>query len=259
MPRLPQIDPAQATGQAKTLVDQTEMTEMRVAELWRYPVKSLAGEPLQATELAVTGVPGDRVVQVWDDRDMVLTARTHPQLLGLRAALGPDGAPLVNGLPWTAPAVADAIRRAAGPSARLVHNDGPGRFDVLPLLVATDGAIARLGVDRRRFRPNILIEGVEGLAEYAWPGGRLRIGEAIIGVEKRRGRCVMTTYDPDTLEQDPSVLRRIVQEMGGRLGLDCYVIQGGRLAVGDRVELLAGDHRRAEPVAQGRAREPGGA
>jgi hypothetical protein len=227
------------------------MTEMRVAELWRYPVKSLAGERLEATELAMTGIPGDRVVQVRNDRDMILTARTHPRLLGLRATLGSDGEPRVNGLPWTAPEVADAIRAAAGPSARLVRDDGPGRFDVLPLLVATDGAIGHLGVDRRRFRPNILIEGVEGLAEREWPGRSLRIGEAIIGVKKRRGRCVMTTYDPDTLEQDPSVLNRVVREMEGRLGLDCYVIQGGRLAVGDRVVVLAGERARGETLASG--------
>lgn len=48
----------------------------------------------------------------------------------------------------------------------------------------------------------------------------------------------MTTYDPDTLEQDPSVLRRIVRELGGRLALDSFVVRGGRVAVGDRVELL---------------------
>ncbi len=48
----------------------------------------------------------------------------------------------------------------------------------------------------------------------------------------------MTTYDPDTLEQDPAVLRRIVQEMGGRLALDSYVVQAGRVSVGDPVELL---------------------
>jgi hypothetical protein len=157
----------------------------------------------------------------------------------------------VNGLPWTVPEVAGAIRAAAGPSARLVRDDSPERFDVLPLLVATDGVIGHLGVDRRRFRPNILIEGVEGLAERAWPGRRLRIGEAVIGVKTRRGRCVMTTYDPDTLEQDLSVLRRVVRELGGRLGLDCYVIQGGRLAVGDRVELLAGERERARALVPG--------
>jgi uncharacterized protein YcbX len=235
------------------------MNTLRVAELWRYPVKSLAGERLETAELTATGIPGDRVVQVWDDRDMVLTARTHPRLLGLRATLGSDQEPRVNGLPWTAPEVADAIRAAAGPAARLVRDDSPERFDVLPLLIATDGAIGRLGLDRRRFRPNILVEGVEGLAEREWPGRWLRIGDVVIGVTKRRGRCVMTTYDPDTLEQDPSVLRRVVQEMEGRLGLDCYVIQGGRLAVGDRVEVLAGErttarfsHRTREATSAGR-------
>ena len=130
-----------------------------------------------------------------------------------------------------------AIEAAAGPGARLVRHDGPDRFDVLPLLVATDGAVDALGFDRRRFRPNLLVAGVNGLAEREWPGRRARVGEAIIGFKKLRGRCVMTTYDPDTLEQDPTVLRRIVQEMGGRLALDTYVA-GGRVVVGDLVELL---------------------
>jgi hypothetical protein len=48
----------------------------------------------------------------------------------------------------------------------------------------------------------------------------------------------MTTYDPDTLEQDVGVLRRIVREMEGRLALDSYVMQGGRVTIGDPVELL---------------------
>jgi hypothetical protein len=134
--------------------------------------------------------------------------------------------------------VAAAIEVAAGPGARLARDDGPGRFDVLPLLVATDGAIDALGLDRRRFRPNILVAGVDGLAERNWPGHRARIGGAIVAFQKLRGRCVMTTYDPDTLEQDPGVLRRIVREMGGRLALDSYVVQAGRVAVGDPVELL---------------------
>jgi uncharacterized protein YcbX len=211
---------------------------MRVAELWRYPVKSLAGEQLEATEISPAGIPGDRVVQAYEAGGRIATARTWPRLLGLKAALGPDGDPLVNGLPWTSSAVAAQIEAAVGAGARLARDDGPDRFDVLPLLVATDGAIDALGLDRRRFRPNILVAGVEGLAERAWPGRRARIGEAIIGFETLRGRCVMTTYDPDTLEQDPAVLRRIVREMKGRLALDSYVVQGGRVALGDPVELL---------------------
>ena len=211
---------------------------MRVAELWRYPVKSMAGEQLQVAQITADGMPGDRVVQVYDARGRVVTSRTSPRLLGLKGTLGEDGEPLVDGVPWKAPAVADRIEAAVGPGARLGRDDGPERFDVLPLLVATDGAVAALGLDHRRFRPNILVAGVEGLAERAWPGLRARIGDAIVAFRKLRGRCVMTTYDPDTLEQDPNVLRRIVQEMGGSLALDSYVVQSGRVAVGDPVQLL---------------------
>jgi len=211
---------------------------MRVAELWRYPVKSLAGERLERAELTVDGLAGDRVVHVRDARGRVITSRTHPKLLGLRATLGPDGEPRIGGRPWASEESAAAVREAAGPDARLARYDGRERFDVLPLLVATDGAIAALGVDGRRLRPNILVEGVEGLGELAWPGRRLRISDALIAVEKLRGRCVMTTFDPDTQAQDLSVLKRIVAEFGGRMALDCDVLERGVLRVGDPVELV---------------------
>src|SRR5439155_19260691 len=107
------------------------------------------------------------------------------------------------------PEVAKAIETIAGRGARLARDDGPHRFDVLPLLVATDGAIDALGLDRRRFRPNILVSGVHGLAQREWPARRARRGDASVAFEKLRGRCVMTTYDPDTLAPDTSVLRRI--------------------------------------------------
>jgi uncharacterized protein YcbX len=214
---------------------------MRVAELWRYPVKSMAGELLSEAELRADGIAGDRLVHVEDERARVLTARNHPRLLGLRASLGPDGTALVNGVPWDAAETAAGVRRAAGPGARLVRHEGVERFDVLPLLVATDGAVRALGVDRRRLRPNILIADVDGLAERAWPGSRLAIGDAVIAVEKLRARCVMTTYDPDTQVQDLAVLKRIVTDFGGRIALDCAVVQGGRLVVGAPVTLLPPD------------------
>ncbi len=92
----------------------------------------------------------------------------------------------------------------------------------------------RAGARSTLLRPNILVAGVNGLAEREWPGRRARIGEATIGFKKLRGRCVMTTYDPDTLEHDPTVLRRIVREMGGRLALDSYVVRAGELPSGIR-------------------------
>src|SRR5207302_944061 len=81
---------------------------------------------------------------------------------------------------WRASEVAHDVVAAVGAGARLVRDDGVERFDVLPLLVATDGAIRALGTDRRRLRPNIVIAGVEGLAERTWEGRQLKIGEVVI-------------------------------------------------------------------------------
>lgn len=212
---------------------------MHLAELWVYPVKSLAGERLERTTLTADGVPGDRRVQVRDGDDRLVTARTRHALLGLAATLGADGEARVEGRPWHDPAAAAAVRAAAGDDARLVPADGPERFDDTPLLIATDGAVAALGVDRRRLRPNLVIGGVEGLAERGWPGGRLRVGAAVIAVEKVCKRCVMTTVDPDTLAVTPDVLRRINDEHEGRFALNCHVERPGEVALGDPVELLA--------------------
>lgn len=211
---------------------------MHVAELWRYPVKSLAGERLEHAEIRQDGVVGDRLVQVYDARGHVVTARKHPDLLGHRGTLGPDGEPCVDGWPWSSTEAADLIAHAVGWKARLERFTGEERFDILPLLVATDGAIAALGVDGRRLRPNIVVGGVDGLAEREWPGRRLQIGEAVIAIAQLRARCVMTTYDPDTQVQDAGVLRRIVREFGGTMALDCAVVTGGPVRVGDPVALV---------------------
>jgi len=211
---------------------------MHVAELWRYPVKSMAGERLEVAEVRADGITGDRLVQVVDTRGHVVTSRTRPRLLGLRGTVAPDGGALVNGQPWTSPEVARAVQAAAGDGARLDRGEGLERFDVLPLLVATDGAIAALGVDGRRLRPNLVIGGVEGLAERSWPGRLLRVGDVVVAVASLRSRCVMTTFDPDDQTQDISVLHRIVREFGGRMALDCQVVRGGRIALGDPAEVL---------------------
>src|SRR5262245_44569017 len=210
---------------------------MVVGEIWRYPVKSMGGEQLRDTILTFEELPADRVVHARDEDD-VLTARNHPALLGFHATLGADGEPLVDGEPWDSEAIAERIRKAVGPDVRLARFDGPERFDILPLLVATDGAIDSLGLDRRRFRPNILVAGATESAERSWPGKRLRIGEAVIDVASLRQRCVMTTYDPDTLVPHVSAVRKIVRARGGRLALDCRLITPGRVAVGDPVEVL---------------------
>ena len=216
---------------------------MRIKELWRFPVKSMAGEPLDRIAVGPLGFEGDRIVHVEHADGRVVTARTHPRLLGHRSTLGPDGEPLVDGRPWTDSEVGAEVERIVGPGARLVRDEGAGRFDILPLLVATDGAIEAFGYNGRRLRPNIVVSGVAGLQERSWEGRVLRAGEVRIGLADLRGRCVMTTYDPDTLEQDPDVLRRIVRRFDGKLGLNAFVMEGGLLRVGDEVELLGSPSR----------------
>jgi uncharacterized protein YcbX len=210
---------------------------MFVKELWRYPVKSMAGERVREAALTLAGFPDDRRILVAGAKK-VITSRTHPRLLGLKGTIGEDGAPRISGHRWDSPEALQLVRQAAGHVAGVTYCEGVERFDVLPLLVATDGAIAHMGFDGRRLRPNIVIGGVEGLAERTWPGRRLRVGGAVIEAAQLRGRCVMTTYDPDTIQQDRSVLQRIVDELGGRMALDCAVIEAGPIREGDPVELL---------------------
>jgi uncharacterized protein YcbX len=210
---------------------------LRVEQLWRYPVKTLAGERLEIAEVTADGIAGDRIVHVRGPEG-VRTSRRHHRLLGLRGTLGPAGTPLVDGVAWDSDAAAALIRAAAGDDARLAAFDGPERFDVLPLLVATDGAIAAFGRDVRRLRPNIVIGGVDGMEETTWPAAALQIGEVVIFLDSTRPRCPMTTVDPDTLERDPEVLRDIAKRFGGRLVLNASVLRPGRIAVGDEVRLV---------------------
>ena len=182
----------------------TSVSPMHVAELWRYPVKSMAGERMAETDVRIDGIPGDRALYVVDARGEIVSARTRPLLLGHRATIGADGAVLVDGRPWDSPEVAADVEAAAGPGARIVPAAGPERFDILPLLVATDGAIA----------------------------------DVVIALADLRGRCIVTTYDPDTIDQDVDVLLGIRAQFGGTLALNAWAGRPGRIAVGDAAELL---------------------
>lgn len=208
-----------------------------VEALWRYPVKSLAGEPLSMTTLGPDGIPGDRIVRVRGPEG-VRTSRRHYRLLGLRGTVDANGCVLINGLPWDSPDALALVKHAAGTDAWLEMWTGVDRFDILPLLVATDGTVAAFGRDVRRLRPNIVIAGVDGLTEREWPGAELHIGDVIVRLDSLRSRCHMTTIDPDTLQVNPDVLRDIVRRFDNKLALNAEVLRGGRAHVGDPVTLV---------------------
>ncbi len=208
-----------------------------VQQLWRYPVKSMAGEALERAELRADGIAGDRLVVIGGPNG-IITSRTRPRLLALRATLGPDGEPLVNGMPASSDVVGAIVELAAGPGAQLATLDTTERFDILPLLVATDGAIRAFGRDGRRLRPNIVLGGVEGLAERDWEGAELRIGDTVIELDSLRARCIMTTFHPDTLVQDVEVLKDINRRFDGKLALNSAVQRPGTIALGDAAEIV---------------------
>ena len=79
------------------------------------------------------------------------------------------------------------------------------------------------------------------MGEIDWPGGELRIGEAVIRLDSLRGRCPMTTVDPDTLERDPEVLADIGRRFNGRLALNAEVVLPGIVRIGDSVRFVHGD------------------
>jgi uncharacterized protein YcbX len=121
-------------------------------------------------------------------------------------------------------------------------------FDAFPLHVLTTaslGALARAApperFDRRRFRPNVLVESAEGergLDEPGWSGKSLRIGAAVVQVHMPTVRCSMTVQAQPGLPKDPLVLRAIVREANQALGVYATVTSPGDVRVGDRVELV---------------------
>jgi uncharacterized protein len=212
---------------------------MHVSEIWRYPVKSLKGERLKETEITPLGIPGDRQIAVIRTiNGRFLTSRSRPKLLGLQGSINPEGVPTINGHPWSSDEALQLVREAAGEPVTLRQIPAPQAFDILPLLVATDGAARYLNIDHRRLRPNILLADVPELEERNWPGRTIAIGDVRIHAEKLRDRCVMTTFDPDTQAQDPSVLLRIVRELDGSTALDSSVIHSGKIRVGDAAHIV---------------------
>jgi len=90
---------------------------VNVLEIWRYPVKTLAGEMLERAAIGPLGIEGDRIVHVENVFGETITSRTHPRFLGLRGALGLDGEPTVEGRPWKDRDVAAEVVKIAGRGA----------------------------------------------------------------------------------------------------------------------------------------------
>lgn len=226
-----------------------------MSELWRYPVKSMAGEALSQAEIGRHGVHGDRRwaflrADVPRSGFPWLTIREEPRLAQccprLRDPARPDHTDVLVRTPSGAELdVTDpALSAQLAPGARAIKQDR-GVFDALPLSllsVQSVTAIAELvgrELDIRRFRPNIVVE-ARSSAEFpedAWVGATVQIGTARVRVDARDQRCVVPNVDPDTSERDPSILRAIARERQADLGVYGTTVRPGQVRIGDRVLL----------------------
>ena len=143
---------------------------------------------------------------------------------------------------------AEALSEVAGQPLRLVRPDNRGdAFDGYPIslcsmesIEALAHAAGRDAVDGRRFRENIYLTGTAAHGEDEWLGGTVRAGGALLRVEARDSRCVMTTHSPDTGEHDLDTLKIIAayrtdQPKEVNFGVYCTIIEPGEAAVGDEV------------------------
>ncbi len=236
-----------------------------VAGLWRWPVKSMAGERVNALRLDGRGAGGDRTHAVTYEHKgerKPLTAREAPRLLAWRAAypfnLGagldparppfaivtaPDG----HSYRWGDPRLRTKLEGDLGRPVQL-RRDVDGIQDLeRTLLVTTQATLDALGeeldgpIDLRRFRPNVHLEmdaaaweelGWEG-ADLEFSGGvRLRLLHPCI-------RCAIPTRHPDTQVKWPGLLRHLAASHDQCFGINARVLTGGRLGAGEEARLIA--------------------
>ena len=184
----------------------------RVAELWRFPVKSMAGEALEEAELAWHGLAGDRrwaFVRSDTPRSGFpwLTIREEPGLLHYRPYLRDRSRPDRSEI-WVKTPDGDdldvidpALAAGLAPGARAIKLDR-GIFDALPISVLSRQSVAGIAtlvgrsLEPRRFRANIVVDSEGAFPEDAWVGTTLELGAARVRVDARDQRCAVVNVDP---------------------------------------------------------------
>lgn len=253
----------------------------RIAWISRTPVKALALQELEEAELGEGGIAGDRCFYFVGEAGRLISNKDFPAFQLVRAAYDeaqdtltltlpddrdvagtiergeevetrfhkrPRSARLVLG-PW-----ADALSELAGEQLRLVEPATSavdrGRGGAASLLAtASLGALGTqlgvAGIDPRRFRMNVVIEGLEAHEEDGWIGRRVRVGDAVVIPNGHVGRCVITTQNPETAVSDLDTLKGLAayrRDLDSTeplpFGVHAAVAVPGRIRVGDPVGLL---------------------
>ena len=235
-----------------------------VEAIYRYPVKSMAGERLEAANLGWHGLDGDRrfALRRMDDRSGMpwLTASRLPELLLFTPRCDQDGTqgdvpthirtPDGKEMAIFGDDLAKEVERRHGAPVQMMQLRN-GIFDDAPIsVIASDtvreiGRLAGRSPDVRQFRPNVVVRLLRSVPfqEDTWLGGVLSFGEGddapAIAVTMRDVRCSMVNLDPDSASSAPEVLKTIVRVNQNNAGIYGAVTRTGRLAVGQSVFLRA--------------------
>jgi uncharacterized protein YcbX len=234
----------------------------RIEAIFRYPVKSMRGERLEAASLGFHGVDGDRRMALRRLEDQGgfpwLTAGKLPALIAYtpvrRGDAGDEALPTHVRTPDGAElevfgeALAADVRTRHGAAVQMTHLKH-GIFDDAAVSVIAAGTVDEIGrlsehpADVRRFRPNILVRTTTAMAfeEDGWVGGVLTFGDAVdaaaVAVTMPDIRCGMVNLDPDGGPSTPDVLKAVVRANQNRAGIYGTVIRTGRVVVGQVIRL----------------------
>jgi uncharacterized protein YcbX len=225
---------------------------MRLASIWRYPVKSMAGEVLESVELDARGLVGDRWYAVEDDeghfasgknttrfrrRDPVFAyaARTTPA--GVLVA-GPEGEWAVGDT-----ALDDTLGRRMGlpvavrPEGSVPHQDQGAVSLVGTATLAWCAERWDIDADPRRLRVNLLVETTEPFVEETWIGQSLEIGTALLTVAERIPRCRMIDLGEGGAAAHGRWLKPLGRERDTCIAMYADVARPGVVRVGDAVQV----------------------
>jgi len=251
---------------------------MELAEIWRYPVKSMLGERLDQANVGPGGIHGDRRWAVVDAESGVsLSAKRYANLLRCRARTSdsevmirlPDGHEYLADSAEVAHGLSDLLgrqvtTRSANATGTIQHEfptaltEGEGEpflyepeteafFDCAPLQLLTSATLVELQrllpdstVHRARFRPNFLIKTTEiGFIENDWVNKDLALGSLRCQVYDDTRRCIMVALGQGDLARDTDVIRMILESNEGRAGVALKTMDSGIVRCGARVEILA--------------------
>jgi MOSC domain-containing protein len=205
----------------------------RIAGLWRYPVKSLAAEPLRRATVLADGFEGDRTA--------ALVVETPAHARAGKPYRGKESPYLhLTADPATAASyAADAGVLVTLDRARARWFDAGPVSVLLDLWVRDVEALVGEPLDPLRWRPNVYVTAAPGFAEReaGLVGATLRAGTVVLRVVATIKRCVTPTYDIATGAASPLVLKAVAAQRANAVGVYCEVAAPGGIAVGDDIRV----------------------